>query len=952
MKRVLSFVLALSLIAGLMTGLTLTASAETIIPEIAITGVAEPVVGQEPTIAGISTSDAYTQDISWSVWDNSGYRGFDDGETFANGKVYRLDISLWINDGYQFADKDVLTVSVNGNPITDFEHDRDWARFELIYTMDGVTVLDQVVIESLPAVQAGTSTDLAAGVTLPAGANYTVQGTWYKNAYVAEWNDYGWEWYQGATLEDGEHYYLELTITPNEGYWIGRNTEVKVNGEVQPYWSNSFNGGSNLNVDYDFRPVVKSVDLTTSGVVTYGAALNTVTVTAPDGVNYTVDAKWQIWDGSNGGYVATTGNFGYGEYRLEVTITPKEGYTILMDNAPTINGRDYYEAGDWHEDDIDGNYENGFIMVWNVYVEAENGYIHEVDLSGAPDSITAGANITAPNVTVVDGDITVTGAKWLSNEMEPVTGKFEDGKSYYLAIDVAAKAGYAFEGWLEAYMNDEACYGCNVDNSRTSATVYVYYTLKPVIEKVELTVTVPVVGAAPGAVTLPSGAKYVFDSNEEDEFPGYSWYMGGGDPFQKFENGKKYYMDAYLLPAEGCEFASDVVVTINGVAVEENNMYCNGTNLSIMHSWSFRETIKNVNITTPDYKVGDVFKREDITLPAGVGCETGYVGMYGNYTDPYVAIGKDRYNLNVELYAKEGYEFSEDCVVTINGKTPNSSYGGETYQDIYYVFSLCEQITKVELPAFPAAKVGDTAQYQDLVAPNGAKYYLYSYWTDSTMSRYDGTLAANTAYYLQYIAQPMEGYEFSEDCVITIDGQPANLPIMLTDYETAGVAKLYNFGMPAIDKVELTITAPADGQKPSTTVKLPDGAKYEIPNISWYESKSGDTTGQDWEFLDRRDTFSYGNYYFAVGSIELKEGYIFAEDAKLFINGKAVEMEVGPMGTYLAGNQGQIFYRFDKLEEVYDDNPKTGITGIGVLSAMMVLSATAAGIVISKKKEF
>ena len=43
---------------------------------------------------------------------------------------------------------------------------------------------------------------------------------------------------------------------------------------------------------------------------------------------------------------------------------------------------------------------------------------------------------------------------------------------------------------------------------------------------------------------------------------------------------------------------------------------------------------------------------------------------------------------------------------------------------------------------------------------------------------------------------------------------------------------------------------------------------------------------------------------------------------------------------------------FDKLEEVYDDNPKTGITGIGVLSAMMALSATAAGVVISKKKEF
>lgn len=955
MKRVLSIVLALSLIAGLMTGLTLTASAETIINDIAITGVTAPVVGQEPTTTGISTSVAYTQDIAWSVWDNGGYRPFNDGETFANGKVYLLDISLWINDGYSFADWQDLTASVNGNSIPDFDSDRDWARFELIYIMDGVTVLDHVVISSVPAVEAGTSTDLS-GVTVPSGANYTVSVNWYKETYYSQEDYWGWEWYQGATLEDGCNYYLDLQVSPKEGYWISKNTEIKVEGSIQPSWTNSQNGYAQAHVDYDLRPVVSSVDLTTSGEPAHGVALSSVTVTAPAGANYTVTPTWKTWNGNTGNYDAATGNFGYGEYWLEVEIIPNSGYTILSDATPTINGQSYYDYSDfghWREDDIDGNRENGFLLICSdIYINPENGYVWEVDLSGAPESITAGGAMPTPTITVVDGDVTVTGTKWLNDEMAPVTGNFENGKSYYLAIDLATKPSYAFEGWVEAYMNDEYCDGCNIDDTRTTATVYVYYTLKPVIEKVELTVTVPAVGAAPGVVTLPGGVKFVLDSDEEVDFPGYAWYIDGGQEFEKFENGKKYFVDVYLLPAEGYEFANDVVVTVNGEEVEEGYMFCNGYNLNIWHAWSFKEVIKSVNITTPDYKVGDVFKPEDVTVPANTGCEVGYVGMYSGYTDPYTAIGKDRYRLNVELNAKDGYEFAEDCVITVNGKALDEVYSGETYQDVYYEFSLCEKITKIEFPALPTVNAGDTVQYQDLEAPAGAKYYLFSDWYDADMNWFNGTTQNGKAYFLELFAHPMEGYEFSEDCVITVNGQEASFPIMRVDYNMAAFAKQYNFGMPTIDKVELTITAPADGEKPTTTVTVPDGAKYSVDNIGWYESKTGEKKRGALEYMDRRDTFSYGYYYLVAAGIQAKEGYVFAEDAVLVINGETMEVELGEFGTYLTGNYGQFFYCFDKLEDTYDDNPKTGITGISVLAAMMALSATAAGVIISKKKEF
>lgn len=950
MKRVLSIVLALSLIAGLLTGLTLTASAETVVSDIAITGVTAPVVGQEATTAGISTSAAYTQDISWVVWENGGYRGLNAGETFANGKVYRLDIILFTNDGYSFAAEHELTASVNGNPVTDFYSDCDWARFELLYVMDGVTVLDEVTIGNLPAVAAGTSTDLS-GIT--GDANCTILARWYKETYNSQEDYWGWEEYLGTTLENGANYRLELIIQPKDGYWINKNTQLKVNGEVRPYWTYSDNCNCQCQVSYDFRPVVSHIDLTAAGAPAFGTALSAVTVTAPAGVNYTITPTWKMREPSNGTYTPVTGNFGYGEYRLEVEIIPNSGYTILDNATPTINGQpyhDHYDFGYWREDDIDGNRENGFTLICSdIYIDPANGYISDADLTGAPANITAGSTMPTPTITTTDNRYTVTGTKWLANDMAPVSGKFEANKAYYLEVSLAAKAGYAFDGWLDAYMNDEEADGFDVAVDRTTAKVYVYYTLKPVIEKVELTVTEPKIGAAPGAVTLPNGAKFVFDSHPQEDFPGYAWYIDGGQQFAKFENGEKYFVDIYLLPADGYEFSNNVEVTINGVKVEDGYIWCSGSQLNVWHSWSFREIIKNVNITLPNYKVGDVFKQDDVTLPAGVGCEIHYVDMYGNYTDPYIAIGKDRYRLNVGLSAKDGYEFAEDCVITVNGKALDEVYGDETNQDVYYEFSLCEQITKVEFPAYPTMQVGGTAEFKALTPPAGANYSICSDWYDADQNPYNGTLESNKAYYMQYVANPQPGYEFSEDCVVTVGGQVANTPIMRVDYDMAVVAKLYNFGMPTVDKVELTISAPVAGQKPAVKVTLPNGVHYIAGDLGWYESKSGDETGSDWDFMSRRDTFSHDRYYFAIAGIELEDGYVFAEDAKLIVNGKTVETRIDQYSSYLMGNYGQIVFKFDNL---INDNPKTGITGIGIVTAMMALSATAAGVIISKKKEF
>lgn len=955
MKRVLSFVLALSLIAGLMTGLTLTASAETIVSEIAITGVTTPMAGAAPTTAGISTSEAYFQDVYWQVWNyTDGYfQMMEDGETFADGNVYKLNIDLWVNDGYRFP-WEGLTASVNGTVIPEFDSHEFGAYLEMVYVMSGITMLDQVVIESLPAVAAGTSTDLTTGITLPAGANYTVQGNWYAHVYNEQEGYWSSEWYDGAQLQDGTHYYLHLDIRPNAGYWIHKNTELKINGDVQPYWTYSYNGNTQANVDYDLRPVVSEIALTTAGTAAYGTAVSSVTVTAPEGANYTVRAQWTTWDSNTGGYVAATGNFGYGTYRLAVTVTPNEGYTVRDDVVPTINGTVWDNIEGWEMQDWDG-LENGFTLLCYSYIVPENGYAYDAELSGAPESITAGAAITAPTVTVVDGNVTVTGTKWVDEDREPVTGKFEANKSYYLAIDLAPKAGYAFASWIEAYVDDEECFGYDISSDRASATVYVYYTLKPLVESVNIIVTEPVIGAAPGAVTLPSGVKYALETDEDGEWPGYYWYCYSDDEITVFEDGKKYELAVYLIPAEGYEFSKDLVVSINGVALDDDSYWCSGEYLSIWKNWSFQEVIDKVDITVPAYKVGDVFKQEDITLPEGIGCEINHVSIYGRYTDPYEAIGKDRYDIYIELYVKDGYEFSEDCAITINGKATDDVWGGTSWIDCYYEFSLCDQITKVEFPAYPTVNVGDTAENKDLTAPEGANYTLYSMWfvaTDDGMEYFfEGTIENNSAYYLQMYAQPNEGYEFSEDCVITVGGTEVSLQLMRVDSEGAYLLKLYNFGVKTIDKVELTITAPAHGQKPSATVTLPDGAHYSVDDIIWLMSESGEYAGLDQ--MGRKDTFAYGNYYYVYGAIEAAEGYIFAEDVKLIINGKEVEMKVDETSSYLAGNEGQLFHNFGKLEETsYDDNPKTGDTGIAVLTALMVLSATAAGVVISKKKEF
>lgn len=960
MKRVLSIVLALSLIAGLMTGLTLTASAETdefgntLIETIDITDVTAPAAGAMPTapdsiIANNDYAGFKVTNASWEFFNHTDgtWDWHDPATAFAAGTVYRIFLDVATKNGYSFNRQlgEGIGVTVGGTPVSYASVWGDGVPYDnvgqmgLVYLPDGIQMIDSVSLTGIPAMEAGTSTNTSA-IAAPAGANYTV-----SNAMWSGWdiNDNHLE-PVGATLEDGNLYNLSVVLTPKEGYWFA--DRVTMNDAAAE--CNVGNWGCEAFVYYycDLRPVIDSVELTATGTPAAGAAINSVTVTAPADAKYSINTTWKTWNPHTGDYDAVTGTFGYNEYRLEVEIVPDSGYTIIQGVAPTINGKYHHEIEGWQFEDPDGTWENGYTLVWGVYIDPENGFIHSVDMSGGPESITVGGNMTNPTITVNEGEVTVTGTKWLNSEMEPATGKFEDGKVYYLAVSLAAKDGYAFADWVGAHMNGKECRNCEIGSDYLTATAYFHYSLLPVIEKVDITLTEPVIGAAPGAVKLPDGVKFVFDSDETS-----GWYIYNGGDFEKFENGQKYIVDIYLKPVDGYEFADDVVITINGEVVDEDYFWGNAEGLNVWQFWSFKKVIQNINITVPNYKVGDVFNPDDITLPEGVNYEMGGSYASGQYTDPYTAFGKDRYSVGIEVIAKEGYEFAEDAVITVNGKEPGDYYGDDTVKGIYYEFSLCEQITKIEFPALPTVNVGDTLQYQVLQAPDGAKYYSYSGWYDADMNPFNGTVEGNKVYFINYIAEPMEGYEFSEDCVVTVGGQAANFPIMRVEYNMAVIAKQYNFGVPTIDKVELTITAPAAGEKPSTTVTVPEGAKYEVSDLGWYASKTGNKeSGLD--YVGNRTAFTYGNYYFAAGEIQAKDGYVFAEDAQIFVNGKAVEMEIGERGTVLAGTRGQIFYGFDKLEEAYDDNPKTGVVGIGIATAMMALSATAAGVIISKKKEF
>lgn len=157
-------------------------------------------------------------------------------------------------------------------------------------------------------------------------------------------------------------------------------------------------------------------------------------------------------------------------------------------------------------------------------------------------------------------------------------------------------------------------------------------------------------------------------------------------------------------------------------------------------------------------------------------------------------------------------------------------------------------------------------------------------------------------YVYSLMLKPKDGYSFSSDTVITVNGQKVSAPFVGGSMYIPAIKTITTSTVTFIDVVEINDATISfkDGDKPVFTGNVPDGANYAL-RAAWWEldSKTGlISTEPEWgsEIYENKitafeagKTYYYGVYVTAIGFVESENtSYIFGPDTKLKINGEFV----------------------------------------------------------------
>ena len=294
------------------------------------------------------------------------------------------------------------------------------------------------------------------------------------------------------------------------------------------------------------------------------------------------------------------------------------------------------------------------------------------------------------------------------------------------------------------------------------------------------------------------------------------------------------------------------------------------------------------------------------------GCEVESITWYENghilenASSTYFKEG-DSYYVKIALAADEYAKFKYNLTdATINGKTTEIYRTDDRHIVLTVHFGDC--IAAVEDVAFYAeeplsgnypSKWIDTNENNPYYAVGGySNYDEYRTWYvsddgENGWTEMDGEtpFEAGKFYRLTFEIHAGEGQEFAVDAsgvsvmpdiTATVNGKPATVQKVYEQDPTQHIAVEIDFGKcPAVVQfVELTVTAPKEGETISYTVGSAQDTYYAIGDNSnytdyrqWLES---DTGYDGWRVMTPGETFKAGQYYKFITDIHTKNGCVFS----------------------------------------------------------------------------
>ena len=601
MKKV-RILFLLCLVAALTIGMAVTASAnsdqyiEPYVETLPVPEAGEAIAPFSYTPEG----NMFTVNGTWYVYDYQTQDVTAASGKFEKGKLYQLQLTATAADGWAFPGPWIFiqnpTDMYQGEYYTDTYNDQ-----EMTFVVSAPCgEMEQVY--NVPVIGAPDSIAPGAAITVPTLTSK------HDNANItAQWLDAEYAPVTG-TFQDGKVYYLQLTITPKEGYML--NSWLQVSNEEGRFLSSAETTGTKavVNVKYSLLPKVTQVDITGVVGAVIGQAPTTEGIQIPENVHYTFDhANWLNESTYEEFTVFADGN----KYCLYLYVHVEDGYEFSEDTVVTVNGQQAETVGIGDE----------YIEICLEYSFLKQ--IDKVDITIPTPEI--GQTATLDNIVLPEGmELDTNGSYWYEYEngsgaQVPVEGAFQKGHRYYLELNFHVKSGYEFTDDAELYLN-----GVSIDEIYdayghlwgSGGYLHTSYSFLEIINKVEVTgVTTPVVGqtATTEGIQISGVGEYdIYWMEENAESP---------DPFTgKFEAGKAYYLQIDFDSAEGTEFAEGCVITINGE--ETDNGWAGGEGGHVSLRYSFKTVINNIEITgLPQFTVGGTASVGSLKAPEGANYE-------------------------------------------------------------------------------------------------------------------------------------------------------------------------------------------------------------------------------------------------------------------------------------------------------------------------------------------
>lgn len=686
----------------------------------------------------------------------------------------------------------------------------------------------------------------------------------------------------GDRLYSSWEYKAYIKLKANTGESFAPSVTVSVNGESANVVANYTD---TLDLEWTFFPTmigtIENINLTTPEATPSNAATPYSYTHIEGGKTlYTVKGDWYEYDDSAKEYkaLAPTDTFtADGSYRLTLHIKAAPGY-ILQNLSVLVND-------DWLNQDVSNNHE----CIGHLYFSSGEE-ISAVFLT-IPEPVLGESfsNASPIIVTVPSGSKYTAEGNW-TDEHGNFTGTFEEGKEYYFESKFYANNGYYFEQEIEVYANDSSFDWCRSSGKTASYShrkSFKYPINEVILNNVPTAELGKTLQGGPFQLDVPADAKYQVVAQWLEE----------GTPISTsttVQEDKKYTLEIYLFAESKYDFAAPCVLKINGY---DHQVFGGYDNEFYLMEYSFLEQISQLEVIGVVEPVVGQTPSTDTLKPAEPEKYEIVSAEWIDTADGTVVTKFENghsYDLNVTVEAKQGYEFAPYASWSLDGEKGHLPSTSASQCYLYKNYSFETVISEIHLDNIPTIKIGQTADVTGISVPSGANYSAFAEWRvwngeKNGFETFSGVFEQGKTYRLTIMVGCAVGYRFDEETTLCyLDGvlnKDVRIDSMMAFYGKDFVQQ----DAKEIHKVELSIKKPIIGNHSSVTpiVTLPQNANYH----------QNPRRAPDWIVGDIEQLSPFFGYFEEGGNygvnldVIAKEGYVFAEDLVVVVNGTVLPAE-------------------------------------------------------------